>query len=127
MYYGSPLALDDTRRRFDTSLAWHSWVGALPSLVAIRSIPPRARRELACAAVRRLAQRLDVPEPPSSILSLQVSNPAEARQSLAAAGVRASVRADRVRISSHVYNAAEDGDRAAAALSGLVGDRAAMR
>lgn len=119
-YYGGPLVLDETRRRFDTSLPWHSWVGALPSLLTIRSIPAQLRQELACAAVRRLAGDLGLAEPGSSILSVPVTDADRASESLADARIKASVRADRVRISSHLYNRPEDGARAAAALSPFI-------
>ena len=119
-YYGSPLVLDATRRRFDTSLPWHSWVGALPSLQAIGSVPSELRRELACAGVRRLASDLGVPASASSILSVEVADSETASRRLAAAGIKASVRAGGVRLSSHLYNSAEDGSRAAAVLSDVV-------
>lgn len=119
-YYGSPLVLDEGRRRFDTSLPWHAWVGALPSLRTIRSVPAQLRRELSSAAVLRLAADLDLEPPGSSIMSVAVSDPRQVSERLADAGVRASVRAARVRISSHLYNRAEDGSRAATVLSDFV-------
>jgi selenocysteine lyase/cysteine desulfurase len=122
LYYGSPLVLDETMRRFDISLPWHSWVGALPSLQAIGSVPPELRRELACAGVRRLASDLGVPPPASSILSVEVAASAAASERLATAGIKASVRAGRVRFSSHLYNGADDGSRAAEVLADLVGE-----
>ena len=119
-YYGSPLVLDRGRRRFDTSLAWHAWVGALPSLRTIRSVPAHLRQELARTAVRRLAAELELDEPGSSILSVAVHDPRRVSERLADARIRASVRAGRVRISSHLYNRAEDGSRAAVVLSDFV-------
>ena len=68
----------------------------------------------------RLAADLELEAPGSSIMSVAVRDPRHVGERLADARIRASVRAGRVRISSHLYNQAEDGSRAAAVLSDFV-------
>jgi len=66
---------------------------------------------------RRLAKQLGLPtEPAGSIVSVPVDDAEAVRAKLAAAGVRAAVRAGSVRLSPHVYNTAEQIDIAAVAL-----------
>jgi selenocysteine lyase/cysteine desulfurase len=69
---------------------------------------------------RRLAGHLGLPEPVGSVLSVPVEGAESVRASLAAAGVKTAVRAGSVRLSPHVYNTAEQIDRAAEALARFV-------
>ena len=119
-FYGSPLALSATAARFDVSLAWHSWVGAQPSLETLSSIDEATRYRLACAPIERLAEILGVQPTGSSILSLPVSDSDRAGEALQAARIKASVRAGRIRVASHIYNSLADGERAAQVLAPFV-------
>jgi selenocysteine lyase/cysteine desulfurase len=113
--YGGPLRLPSSAKRFDVSPAWMCWAGTAPALELIDELGPQCigayDRELA----HRLRAGLGLPPSPSAITTLEAPG---AEQRLRAAGVRASVRAGRVRIACHLPATAEDVDRAVEALSG---------
>ncbi len=120
-YYGGPLDVADGAARFDVSLAWFSWAGAAVSLGLLSEWQERGLLAEPVALARRLAKRLGVPQPQGTVLSVPVLEEAEnVRQQLANAGIKAAVRAGSVRLSTHVYNTAEDVDRAADALERFV-------
>ncbi|RBY76143.1 aminotransferase V [Blastococcus sp. TF02-09] len=116
--YGGPLRLAPDARRFDVSPAWHSWVGQARSL----ELPGEIGREALHAHATRLADRfraaVGLSPGDSAIVSLTVDDAAAGL--LEAAGVRASVRAGRLRLAFHLYNTDEDADRVAEVLSGRV-------
>ena len=62
----------------------------------------------------RLCAELELPLANSAIVSLPIAGAAER---LAAAGIRASVRAGAVRVSFHLYNTDDDVDALVAALT----------
>lgn len=101
-------------RRLDSSPAWFSWVGAAASLDAIAAIGIDAIEAHDMGLARRFCERMDLPPPASPIIYM--SSDAEFEH-LLKAGIRASVRAGRMRVSFHLYNTAEDVDRTVAALS----------
>jgi selenocysteine lyase/cysteine desulfurase len=114
-YYGPPLRLADSARRFDTSPAWFSFVGAAPAIELLNEIGIEAVRAHNVRLARRFLTGLGLPPSDSAIVS--VAHPGAA-QRLAAAGVRAGVRAGRARLSFHLYTTEADVDRALEALSG---------
>ena len=65
----------------------------------------------------RLADQLGLIQPVGSVVSVPVENAEAVRADLAEAGIKAAVRAGSVRLSPHVYNTADQIDRAASALS----------
>ncbi len=67
-----------------------------------------------------LAARLGLPRPSSSIVAVPVQDAQAALGMLDAAGVRAAAPAGVIRLSPHVYNTADDVERAAALLGPLV-------
>ncbi|MEH1169249.1 aminotransferase class V-fold PLP-dependent enzyme [Micromonospora sp. CPCC 205539] len=113
-YYGPPLRLADDARRFDISPAWFSWVGAAPALELVAEIGVPAIREHDVALANRFLTGLGRPPGESAIVTVDVP---DAEQRLARAGVRAAVRAGRVRASFHVYSTEADVDAALAALT----------
>jgi selenocysteine lyase/cysteine desulfurase len=113
-YYGPPLRLADSARRFDTSPAWFSFVGAAPAIELLNEIGIEAVQAHNVRLARRLLTGLGLPLSDSAIVS--VAHPGAA-QRLAAAGVRAAVRAERARLSFHLYTTEADVDRALEALS----------
>ena len=114
-YYGPPLRLAGSARRFDTSPAWFSYVGAAPAMELLNEIGIGAVHAHNVALARRFLTGLGLPQPESAIVS--VAHPGAAER-FAAAGVRAAVRAGRARLSFHLYNTEADVDRALEALSG---------
>ncbi|MFU8853452.1 aminotransferase class V-fold PLP-dependent enzyme [Micromonospora sp. SL1-18] len=113
-YYGEPLRLADDARRFDVSPAWFSYVGAAPALELLAEVGLPAVREHDVALANRFLAGLGRPPGDSAIVTVEVPGAAE---KLARAGVRAAVRAGRVRASFHLYTTQEDVDRALDALT----------
>jgi selenocysteine lyase/cysteine desulfurase len=113
-YYGPPLRLAGSARRFDTSPAWFSWVGTQPALELLERIGIEQIHEHDVALANRLRAGLGLPTSDSAIVSAEVPD-AEAR--LARAGIQASVRAGSLRAAFHVYNTAADVDAALDALA----------
>ncbi|AVT32224.1 aminotransferase [Plantactinospora sp. BC1] len=113
-YYGPPLRLADDARRFDLSPAWFCFVGAAPALELLVEVGPPAIREHNVGLANRFLAGLGQPPRDSAIVTVDVPGAAE---KLAAAGVRAAVRAGRVRASFHLYSSDHDVDLALAALT----------
>jgi selenocysteine lyase/cysteine desulfurase len=112
-YYGPPLRLAATARRFDLSPGWFAYVGAAHSLELLADIGVGAVHAHDVALANRFRAGLGLPPGDSAIVSTDIPG-AEAR--LAAAGVRAAVRDGRLRASFHLYTTPADVDRALDAL-----------
>lgn len=113
-YYGPSMRLAGSARRFDTSPAWFSYVGAAPSIELLTEIGVDAVRAHDVALANRFRTGLGLPPGDSAIVS--VDRP-DAAERLAAAGVRAAVRDGRLRASFHLYTTEADVDRALGALA----------
>ena len=113
-YFGPPLRLAADARRFDTSPAWFSWVGAQPSLELLNRIGIAAVYEHDVALANRFRAGLGMPPSNSAIVSLQREDGAER---LERAGIVAALRGGRLRASWHLYNTDADVDAALDALS----------
>jgi len=116
--YGGPLRLAGDARRFDVSPAWLSWVGQAPSLELLAEVGVGALHEHAVGLANRFRAAVGLPAGDSAIVSVATSGDVSGQ--LLRAGVAASVRAGRLRLAFHIYNSADDADRAAAALAGHV-------
>lgn len=114
-YYGPPLRLADDARRFDISPAWFSYVGAAPALELLAEIGLPAVHAHDVALANRFLAGLGRPPGDSAIVAVEVPG---AQEKLERAGVRAAVRAGRVRAAFHLYTTEEDVDLALAALTG---------
>jgi len=113
-YYGPPLRLADSARRFDLSPAWFSWVGATPALELIEAIGVAAIHDHNVGLANRFLAGLGHPPSDRAIVTVEVP---DAAARLARAGVRAAERAGRVRASFHVYTTERDVDLALDALT----------
>lgn len=120
-YYGSEVrALASDARRFDVSLAWHAWVGAVESLRFLNAIPAEERCRWCVSLASDLATRLDVEPTGSSFVGVPVSVPLdELTKQLADADIAAAIRDGEVRVSFHVYNTHADVDYVADVLRPL--------
>ena len=114
-YYGPPLRLAETARRFDISPAWFSWVGAAPALEVLLEIGVEEINAHDVRLADRFRAGMGLEPSRSAIVPVSAEGAADR---LAAAGVRAAVRAGNARLSFHVYNTDEDVDLAVAALGG---------
>ena len=119
--YAHPPMLAPDARRFDVSPAWHPILGAGISLPWLASLDMR-EVEAHCVGladrVREEAgmdttQEFGADRTGSAILSLDVPG---LEAAVADAGIRAAVRAGRVRVGFHLYNTAADADALIAAL-----------
>jgi selenocysteine lyase/cysteine desulfurase len=114
-YYGPPMRLAASARRFDISPAWFAWVGTAPAMELVERIGVGAIHAHDVALANRFLTGLGRPAGRSAIVAIEVPR---AEERLAAAGVRAAVRAGRVRASFHVYTTDRDVDLALDALAG---------
>lgn len=114
-YYGVSMDLAPDARRFDLSPAWFNWVAQAPTLELVEEIGLAAIRDHNVALANRFLAGLGQPTGNSAIVTVDVPG---AQERLAAAGVRAAVRAGRVRASFHVYSTDRDVDLALDALTG---------
>jgi selenocysteine lyase/cysteine desulfurase len=113
--YGTPLRLATDARRFDISPAWLCWAGAAPSVELVAGLDATAVRAHDVGLADAFLDRMELPSQCSAIVTVDAPGAAEA---LAAAGVRAAVRAGRVRLSFHICNDDADVDLAVSALRG---------
>ena len=125
-FYGPAMELSPTASRFDASLAWFPALAEAAALGLFWrfGITPILERNALLA--ERLHEALSAscpafrPHPAarrSTIVSLPVSDPAAVVERLQGANVIASVRAGRVRLSTHFYNTEEEIDRVAGLLT----------
>lgn len=115
-YYGPPLRLASDARRFDTAPAWSAWVGAPDALELVQRIGVPHIRAHDVALANRFLNALGRPSGHSAIVTVDAPG---ADAALRDAGVRAAVRAGRVRASFHVYTTQDDVDMAVEALREL--------
>jgi selenocysteine lyase/cysteine desulfurase len=123
-YYGGGVGdLAHDARRFDVSLAWHPWIGAVESLRFLNAIPLEERERWTTGLAADFAARLGLEPTGSSFLGVPLRvGLEELRRVLAEADVAAAVRAGEARISFHVYNTPADVEYVAGVLAPLRGD-----
>lgn len=120
--YGGPLRLAADARRFDTSPAWAAWLGQEVGLELLADVGIDAVHAHDLRLADRLRAGLGLAPGPSPIVSLDA--PPSTAERLAAAGVVASVRAGRLRLSCHLHNDEADVDRALDVLTSAHADAA---
>lgn len=113
-YFGPPLRLATSARRFDVSPAWFSWVGTLPALELVERIGVARIGAHDLMLANRFRAGLGLPPGDSAIVCVDVAGAAER---LEQAGIIAAVRGGRLRTSWHVYNDERDVDRVLEVLS----------
>lgn len=112
-YYGPPLRLAADARAFDLSPAWFSYVGAAPAIELLNELGVERIHDHNVALANRFRTGLGLEPAGTAIVSVDAPG-----ERLAEAGIRAAVRAGKVRASFHVYNTTTDVDRALNALTG---------
>ncbi|MGH3622551.1 MAG: aminotransferase class V-fold PLP-dependent enzyme [Sciscionella sp.] len=103
--YGLPLRLAGGARGLDLSPVWLAQVGAAATLPWLRGLHSDGVRAHCVSLADGLMAGLGLPPAGSAIVAIDVPG---AAATLAEAGVRASVRAGRTRLSFHLYNTVED-------------------
>lgn len=116
--YGPEMTLARSARRFDVSPAWLAWVGAVPALEALGSVPAAQIRDWDTALADELCGRLGLPVAHRPIVSIRDPQGTIADR-LAAAGVVVASRAGAVRIALHIWNSLDDIDLVTDALKDL--------
>ncbi len=111
--YGLPLRLAADARRFDTSPAWFSVLGAGLTLPWLASLDRVAVKQHTVGLANRLRAEIELPQQDSAIVSIPIANASERLQR---AGIRASMRAGALRVGFHLYNTEDDLDRLVDAL-----------
>jgi selenocysteine lyase/cysteine desulfurase len=118
--YGSDLNLVPDASRFDVSLAWHAWVGAVPSLELIVQWSEDGTIAEAKRLAERLAKGIELPQPKASLVCVKVGDAEKATAALDAAGVKAAPRGGFIRMTPHVYNTEAEIDRAIVVVNDLL-------
>ncbi|MEV6610286.1 aminotransferase class V-fold PLP-dependent enzyme [Kutzneria sp. NPDC051319] len=109
--YGLPLRLAGDARRLDLSPTWFAQVGAAVALPWLASLDMEAVRRHNVGLANDFLARLGLPPGDSAIVSVDADP-----ERLAAAGVRHSLRAGRVRLSFALSNTPDDVDLVCQAL-----------
>ncbi|GAA1040041.1 aminotransferase class V-fold PLP-dependent enzyme [Virgisporangium ochraceum] len=113
-YYGEPMRLADSARRFDISPSWPVYAGTAPALEVIEEIGVAEINAHNVRLANRFRDGLGLPPGDSAITVVDVPG---ADERLRRAGIRAAVRAGRVRASFHIYTTDADVDAALEALT----------
>ena len=116
-YYGLPPDLAEDARRLDTGLPWLVAAGTRPALELIAELGVERIAEHNRALARSFAAQIGVGEPAAPIVRVGVDDAEGTVARLAERGMKASVRADAVRLAFHFYNSEEDVDLALEALA----------
>ena len=112
-YYGPPLRLAESARRFDLSPAWFPWVGTAPTLDLLLEIGIEAIHEHDLRLANRFRESLGLPPGDSAIVSTELP---DAEERLRGTRVMAAARAGLLRTSWHAYNTDADVDELLALL-----------
>ena len=112
-YYGPPLRLAESARRFDVSPAWFPWVATAPTVELLLEIGIDAIHEHDLRLANRFREGLGLPPGDSAIVSAVLP---EAEEKLSGTRVMAAARAGLLRTSWHVYNTDADVDELLALL-----------
>ena len=113
-YYGEPLRLASSARRFDISPSWSAYVATAPALEIVEETGVSTINAHNVRLANRVREGLGLPPGNSAITVVDVPG---AEERLRRAGVRAAVRAGRVRASFHIYTTDADVDLALNALT----------
>ena len=105
--YSFPTPLAPDARRFDTSPAWFTLLGAGVSMPWLAGLDMAAVERHCVGLANRVREAAGMDPSNSSIVALDVPGLADR---LAGRGLRAAVRAGSVRVSFHLYNTDEDAD-----------------
>ena len=111
-YFGLPLRLAPDARRFDTSPAWFSWVGAQPAIELLNRIGIATVYDHDVALANRFRAGLGMEPGNSAIVCIAGDDAAE----LERAGIVGALRGGRLRLSWHLYNTEADVEATLAAL-----------
>ena len=107
-YFGGPLTLAADAARFDVSLGWIAWIGALTSLRLVAEWKSAGLLASVIELSRSLAGHIGVSYHGSTLVCAPIADMDGARTRLLDARVKASIRGGSIRFSPHLYNEAVD-------------------
>ncbi len=102
-YFGGPLHLAPDAARFDVSMGWITWMGAMASLRLLVAWKSAGVLPGVVAHARELARRTGVPHEGGTLVSVPTPDPAAAGVALARAGIKAALRGTGIRFAPHVW------------------------
>ena len=97
------MTLPSSAARFDVSLAWFPWVGAIVSLGLMADWLDDGSLQRPLVLAKSLAAGLDLEWGGSTLVCAPVADPDAVRDALFGAGIKAAVRGTSIRMSPHVY------------------------
>jgi selenocysteine lyase/cysteine desulfurase len=103
--YAFPSNLAPDARRFDTSPAWFTVLGAGIAMPWLASLDMASVQEHCTGLANQVREAVGVEPSNSAIVALEVP---DAAARVERAGIRSAVRAGRVRVGFHLYNTADD-------------------
>ena len=121
-FFGGPLSLADGAAQYDSSLAWHPWIGAAESLELLVEWQAAGWLEEPVALARSLASRMGVEWGGGTLVCPPIDDADRVRSLLAEHQIKAAFRGTAIRFSTHVYNDEADIERAADAVGPLVAE-----
>ncbi len=119
-YFGGPLTLAKDAARFDVSMGWIAWIGALTSLRLVAEWKACGALENVLEMSRHLADKIGISYHGSTLVCVPIEDVDAVRLSLKNAQVKASIRGDSIRFAPHLYNRSEDIEVAGDAILSLV-------
>lgn len=106
--YGGRLRLASDARRFNVSPAWHAWVAAAPAVRLLAQVGTQSLHRHALGLANRFRAGIGLEPGDSAIVSLATDG--AAADAMAAARIKGSARAGRLRLSFHVSTSDQDAD-----------------
>lgn len=107
-YFGGPLTLAADAARFDVSMGWIAWIGALTSLRLVAEWKGAGLLANVIELSRRLAELCGVEYHGSTLVCVPIHDMDGARSRLSDVRVKASIRGNSIRFSPHLHNNALD-------------------
>lgn len=104
--YGTPVRLASDARRYNVSPAWFDFVGAAVSVSLLADLGVETAHRHSVRLANRLREALGMEPSNSAIVALDTPHGDRLRE----AGVKAAIRAGKVRLSFYIYNTDEDVD-----------------
>ncbi len=102
-YFGGPLHLAPDAARFDVSMGWITWMGAMASLRLLLDWQRQGLLAGVVALARDLAEQAGVPHAGATLVSVPTPDPVAAGVALGRAGIKAALRGTGIRFAPHVW------------------------
>ena len=91
-FFGGPLELADGAAQYDTSLAWHPWVGAAESLELLAQWQETGALEEPLSLARQLADRFDIPWGGATLVCPPIDDAERVKAALEEQGAKVDIK-----------------------------------